>query len=173
MTKIILPIAEVQNGGTLHGWYYDEAIIRSDINKKTDAVLATAEGIFNLSISDVGTILANGGEVEAYLMAVHAPMSLLDTEVPEGLPKRMTLDGSATEVPKAFKHWILPGAEIWRKDDDTEIMFYTNPFAGNVSQYLKGSEIALINDIHATVEILTIADAELLIATGWTKISEL
>lgn len=173
MAKIILPIAEVQNGGTLHSWYYDEAIIRSDVNKKTDSINATAEGIFDLSLGNVGSILTNGGEVEAYLMAVHAPMSLLDTEVPDGLPKRMTLDGSAVEVPKAFKHWILPGAELWKKDDDTEILFYTNPFAGNVFQYLKGSEISIINDIHATVEILTIVDAEILVATGWTKITEL
>ena len=82
----------------------------------------------------------------------------------------MTLDGSAVEVPKAFKHWILPGADIWKKDDDTEIMFYTNPFAGNVSKYLKGSEISIINDIGSTVNILTILDAEALVVTGWTKL---
>lgn len=170
MAKITLPIEEVQNGGTLHDWYYDEAIIRSDINKKTDGVNATAEGTFNLTLGNVGSILANGGEVESYLMAVHAPISLLDTDVPEGLPKRTTLDGTATEVVKQFKNWLLPGAEIWKKDDNLEILFYTNPFAGNVSQYLKGSEIAIINDIHATVNILTIADAQLLVETGWTKL---
>lgn len=170
MSKVTIPLIAVEIGGTLNSWYYNNCVLRSDVVKTTDDVNATAADSFEFSLADVASILAEGGEVSEYLMAVQSPIALLDTDVPEGLPNRLTLDGTATEVAKQFKNWLVPGAEIWVKDDDTEILFYTNPFAGGVSQYLKGSEISIINSIAGTVSILTIANAELETSTGWTKL---
>lgn len=170
MSKIEIPIAEVEIGGALFDFYYNKCMIRSDVVKETTDTTATAIDNFDLSITDVADILAEGGEVSEYLMAVRAPIALLDTDVPVGLPKRTTLDGTATEVPKQFKNWFVPGAEIWKKDDDTEIIFYTNPFAANENQYLTGSEISIINAISPSVTILTITDAEIETATGWEKL---
>lgn len=170
MSKITIPISEVQIGGSLFNFYYNNCILRSDVAKETNSINATAIADFNLSIGEVGSILNNGGEVEEYLMSVKGPIALLDQDVPEGLPNRLTLDGTAQEIPKQFKNWLVPGAEIWIKDDQTEIIFYTNPFAGNQEKYLKGSEISIINQISAQVNILTIEDSENETSTGWTKL---
>lgn len=171
MAKVTLPIAEVELGGSMQQWHYDNAIIRTDVKMSINNGDSITEGTLELTLGNVGSVLAAGGEVESYLMAVQAPLSLLDTDVPAGLPRNTTLNGSAVEVSKTFSNWFVKGAEIWKKDDDSEIIFYTNPFAGNVSLYLKGSELSIINDIHATVVIETIAQAQAIIdAGGWTKI---
>lgn len=171
MAKVTLPIAEIEIGGSMQQWHYDNAIIRTDVKKSIVGSDSITEGTLDLALANVAAILGVAGEVEAYLMAVQAPIALLDTDVPAGLPRNTTLDGSAVEVPKQFKNWFVLGAEIWKKDDDTQIIFYTNPFAGNVSQYLKGSEISIINDIGGSVDILTVTAAQAIIdGGGWTKI---
>jgi len=166
MSKIEIPIAEVEIGGSLFNFYYNNAIIRSDVQKTTTDTLATASDNFNLSISEVASILAGSGEVYEYLMAVRAPIAILGANVPVGLPKRLKWDATV----KTFNDWFVPGAELWEKDDNTEIIFYTNPFATNAASYLLGSEISIINQIGASVTILTIADAQAVTASGWTKL---
>ena len=174
MSKITLPIAEIEIGGTMQTWHYDNALIRSDIIKTTENGTAKVEGTIDMSINDVGQILTAGGEVFGYLMAVKAIIGILDADVPDPLPNNKTLSGTAEEILKKFSGWLVPGAEIWKKDDDSEILFYTNPFAGNQDKYLKGSEIKIINDISpANIDILTIADAEIETATGWTKLGQI
>lgn len=170
MSKITIPKTETDIGGSMNTWFFNEALSVSNILKSTENGTQKIEGLIDMSISDVASILAALGEVEEYLMAIKAPIALLDTDVPVGLPNRTTLDGTATEVPKQFKNWLVPGAEIWKKDDDTEILFFTNPFAGNANSYLKGSEIKIINDISGSVNALTIAQAEVETASGWTKL---
>lgn len=170
MSKITIPLAEVEIGGSLFNWYYNHAVIRSDVSKVTTDTEAIATDGFKLSISEVNNILTAGGEVKEYLMAVRAPIAIMGTSVPDTLPKYRKLDDTAALIAKDFSDWLVPGAEIWLKDDNTEVLFYTNPFAGNPSSYLKGSEIKIINDISAQVICLTIADAQLLTATGWTKL---
>lgn len=170
MSKITLPLSAVVIGGALQDFYYNNCVIRSDVNKSNDGNNVIAENGFDLSIAEIGAILSNGGEVENHLMAVKAPIALLDIEVPEGLPSRLTLDGTATEIAKQFKNWLVPGVEIWKKEDDTEILFYTNPFAGGVTTYLKGSEIKIIYDIDNSVTVLTIEQAQDEVTTGWTKL---
>lgn len=174
MSKIELPIAEIEIGGSMQTWHYDNAIIRSDVQKSTENGLAKIDGTIYMSIADVSQILTAGGEVFEYLMAVKAVISLLDADVPDPLPNNKTLDGTATEILKTFSGWLVPGSEIWKKDDDTEILFYTNPFAGNQDKYLTGSEIKVINDINpGNIDILTIEDAEVVVATGWTKLGQI
>jgi hypothetical protein len=160
MSKITIPLTEVITGGTLKNWYYDNCIIRSDVVKTTDTAYAYAEDTFDL-----------GGEVEGYLMAVNATINIMSTNVASTLPNYQKLDDLGALIAKEFSDWLVPGAEIWKKDDNTRVIFYTNPFAGNQSEYLKGSEIKIINDISpANIDILTIAEAEAETASGWTKL---
>ena len=171
MSKIEIPLAAVITGGALKNWYYDNAIIRSDVTKTTSETLATASDDFKLSIGEVNNILAQGGEVYEYLMAISANIAIMSTDVPATLPNYQKLDDTGTLVAKQFSDWLVPGAEVWKKDDNTRVLFYTNPFAGNANSYLKGSEIKIINDINpAAIDVLTIADAQALVATGWTKL---
>jgi hypothetical protein len=166
-----IPLIEVEIGGSVFNYYYNNVILRADVVQTTTNGTATATGNISPDIAEVNSILTAGGETFEYLMAIKANIALLDTDVPDPLPNNKTLDGTATEVLKTFSGWLVPGAEIWKKDDNTEILFYTNPFAGNPSSYLKGSEIKIINDINpAQIDILTIEAAEIETATGWTKL---
>lgn len=167
MSKATMPIAEVRKGGSLEDLYYDSALIRTDIEKSTTDTEAIAEGVFNMTINEINSILTAGGQVEGYLMAIRAPKALFDIDVPVDLPNRLAFNGSI----KTFEFWLVPGGEAWLKDDDLEIMLYTNPFAGNENVYLTGSEIKIINDINpGQINILTIAEAEAETASGWTKL---
>lgn len=171
MSKIEIPIEEIKQDGSLQKWHYDNAIIRSDVIKTTENGTAKVQGIIDMSIGEVNDILQAGGEVYEYLMAVKAVIAFLDLDVPDPLPNNKTLDGTAQEILKKFSGWLVPGAEIWLKDDNLEILFYTNPFAGNENKYLTGTEIKIIKDINpANIDILTIADAQALTASGWTKL---
>ena len=166
MSKVITPKTSTDIGGALNAWFFNDALSRSDVIKKTINGNQEIEGVLNLGISNIGDILAEGGEVYGYLMAIQAPIAILEIDVPFGLPKNIYFDGAA----KPFRAWFSYGAEAWIKDDQSEIIFYTNPFAGNEDLYLKGSEIKVINDIN-TVEALTVEDAEIITAEGWTKLS--
>lgn len=170
MAKITIPLEEIKITGSLQTWHYDNAIIRSDVNKSTENGSAIVQGNIDLSISDIADILAASGEVEENLMSIYAPIALLDSDVPEDLPNNKTLDGAAQEVAKQFKSWLVPGAEIWLKDTNDFIIFYSNPFAGNIDKYLKGSELAIINGISGSVDIHTVDWAKNEVLTGWTKL---
>lgn len=170
MSKLTIPISAVKTGGALFNWFYNNCTLRSDVEKSTDSVNAYAIDNFDLSFANIETLLTQGGEIEFYLMAIHANIALLGDNVPVGLPNRLTYDTSGSQISKTFANWLVPGAEAWKKDDNSEILFYTNPFAGNVDKYLKGSEIKLISDLANTIEVLKISDAQALVASGWTQI---
>ena len=167
MAKVTLPITEVELGGSMQTWHYDNALIRSDVNKKTENGNSITEGILELPIATLGAILGVGGEIEAYLMAVRAPLSILETDVPAGLPRNIYFD----HVAKTFRAWFVPGAEAWVNNVTNEVIFYTNPFAGNVSQYLKGSEIAILHGLPSTNALL-LEEAQVIIDTdpNWVQI---
>jgi hypothetical protein len=170
MTKLTFPLSVVEVGGALFNWYYNNVQLRSDVTKSSDASNAYAVNNFGLTFNAIKTLLTNGGDVEFYLMAVHANIDLLGDTVPDGLPNRMTYNISGTQIPKTFNYWFNTGSDKWKKDDNSEIVFLTNPFAGNEDQYLKGSEIKLIEDMPNTIEILKYQDALDLVDSGWTKI---
>lgn len=172
MSKITIPKAQTDIGGSMNTWFFNEALSVSNIQKSTENGIQNIEGLIDMSIGDVADILTALGEVKEYLMAIKAPIALLDLDVPEDLPNNKTLDGAAQEVAKQFKDWLVPGSEKWLKDDNTEILFYTNPFAGNENSYLTGTEIKIIVDINGSVDALTIADAQAEIASGWEKLGE-
>ena len=160
-----MPIESVRTGGSLESLYYDSALIRSDILKFTTDTEAIAEGVFRMSIAEVNSILVAGGEVYGYLMAIRAPKALFNAVVPNGLPNRLTFNG----VAKIFDSWLVPGAEVWLKDDDTEIILFTSPFAGNESSYLTGTEIKIIHSMPG-VTAITVSSANAETASGWTKL---
>lgn len=171
MAKLTIPLSAVQNGAPFFGWYYNNCILKSSqISLTTDVTNAYAINSFNLAWSAINTLLTNGGEMEFYLMAVRANIDLLADTVPDGCPNRMTYNTSGIQVPKTFNNWLVPGSDWWKKDDDTEILFLTNPFAGNEDKYLKASEIKLIDDLPNTISILKQSDAMTLVSSGWTKI---
>lgn len=162
MSKITVITDTIKTAGSLKDWNYDNVLIRSDVSSLTQNGNTIINGLINMSINDVGLILAQGGKVEEYLMAIKAPKALFDTPIPEGLPQRLTFNGAI----KTFDIWLVPGVELWLKDDDSEIIFYTATFAND--NYLTGSEIKLIHDMTG-VNALTVADAQAETASGWTK----
>jgi len=171
MSKIQIPIASVEIGGALQSWYYNNAMLRSDVAKSTDDTYAYATDNFDFAIADIVSILDEGGEVFEYLMAIKAPIALMSTNVPDTLPNYLKLDDTGTKVAKEFSDYLVPGVELWKKDTDDFIIFYTNPFAGNESSYLTGSEIKDIDDISpGLIDVMKIIDAQAEIAGGgWTK----
>lgn len=166
MSKITVITDTIKTGGSLKDWNYDNVLVRSDVSSLTQNGNTIINGLIDMDIADVGQILAQGGEVEEYLMAIIAPKTLFGDIVPDGLPKRLTFNGET----KTFDMWLVPSAEVWLKDDDTQIIFFTNPFAGNEGSYLTGSEVKLIHDISAQVRAITVGAANELTATGWEKL---
>lgn len=170
MSKVTIPSAGVQVGGTLHDWYYNNCVLRSDVVKTNDGINAIAEDNFSLTRAEVNNIMTAGGQVEKYLMGVRANMALMGDDIPSSLPNYKTLNTSGVWVAKTFSNWFSPGAEIWIKDDNTEFLFYSNPFAGNEDKYLNGTELVILNGLTNVINVLTIAQSEALTASGWTKV---
>lgn len=118
-TKITLPKAKVLNGGAL-------AQLASDLNFVANPIKGSNNGdiIYYeadqtiledvLTQSNIELIVAEGGEVEDYLMYAKMPViynltSIYLTEVPEGLPKRTSRASDGTQIlegqVKTLKQW--------------------------------------------------------------------
>ena len=171
MSIIKIPTTAVEvPGGAVFELFYNRAVLRTIVIKSEetieDILHSVATGVIQLEIGDIDDILDAGGEVFQHLMAVRAPRALLNQEVPEGIPERLKWDGTV----KTFNDLLEVGAEIWEKNDNSQNIWYTNPFAGNENVYLTGSEMKIINDIDPQVDILTVADADAETASGWTKL---
>ena len=89
MSKLTIPLSAVNVGGALHNWYYNNCVLRSDVVKSTDDNNAYAIDNFNLNWNAINILLGNSGDIEFYLMAVHANIALLGDNVPDGLPNRL------------------------------------------------------------------------------------
>jgi len=171
MSKIEIPIISVESGGPLFGFYYNNCTLRSDVVKVTSDVLATASDNFDLSMAEIDAILDESGEVYEQLMAIRVTnMRFRDSPVPDTLPNWNKFNGVGDEVHKSFSEWLVPGAEWWMKDDKSEFIMYTNPFAGNADKYLTGSEIKIIEQINPIfVSVIKTSEVAAIVATGWTK----
>lgn len=171
MSKITIPSAEIKTDGSLFSWYYDNCISRSDVITTNDGTTVTAEGDFNISWDEIKAILDAGGETEGVLMAIRANKLLLGVNVDSDLPDYQGLDSDLNLVTKKYKDWITTHAEKWRDDGLTEIIFYTNPFAGNSDKYLKGGEIETIRSLSPShISVITISEAQTVVASGWEKV---
>ena len=171
MSVIKIPTTSVEvPGGAVFELFYNKAVLRTIVIKSEETIAtvlhSVATGTIQLSIADIIDILGESGDVFEHLMAVRAPIALLGQDVPDGLPERLKWDGTV----KTFNDWLLPGAEIWEKDTNDFIIFYTNPFSGNENVYLTGSEMKIIDDIDPSVDVITVADADAETSIGWNKL---
>jgi len=150
--KIIYPITEALPGGNLHNFDYELRMDSDLVIQKNGSNIEIINGNIELSISQIGQILANGGEVEDYLMVVKAPIAGLVNDVADGLPDRLKPVQGGTEIRK-YNDWLTPG-NVWT--NATHFYFLTITVAGT---YLKGSEIKILNDL-ANVDVLLTTDPE-------------
>lgn len=109
MTQIILPRNETNAGNPL----YDLAneLSRSSDDGKGISRVQNGHLIFEghfmhyLTHDKIMIIANNGGEIQNNLMYGRLPVSVLDQEIPEGLPNRtMKIPGGSTIV-KKFNQW--------------------------------------------------------------------
>ena len=175
--KITIPKSEVISSGSLTDFYDDLIKVQSGLTISNDDLnVYIVNGNINLNIGEVAQILNAGGEVEEYLMAIRSDYPLLTDNVPSALPNAETF----TAVARNFENWFDSTCELWKKDDNTQIYFLTNPLGTSMSQYLKGSEIKLLFDSfggatpsvinrHLVVRTITQFNSE--VSTGWTRIN--
>ena len=158
--KITYSLASAEPGGALHtlDWNLDQ---NPNLTKTNDGTDKFIENGISLTWQQVLDILADGGvnaEVEEYLLVIKAPKAGLNVDVPAGLPDRDKLTPTGTDVRK-INEWLIPN-NIWYDGptiaDSTYIYFLTTTMTG---QYLKGSEIKLLDDM-ANVSILLTTDPE-------------
>ncbi len=172
--KFIVPTTSIQKTGSLEDFYYDLLVGRDDLNKIQNGSNTEVTGNLELTLGQINQILAEGGEVYEYLVAVKADIGILGDDLSDGLPNRAMLDENAASEVRKFKHWFENTAEVWKKDTDDQIYFLSNPFGTSVSKYLKGSEIALIyTDFVSTrnADIDTIAQFNAVVGGGgWTQV---
>lgn len=177
--KFTVPTLEIQKGGSLEDFYYNLLVGRSDLTKSSINGNTIVEGELVLTVTQVNQILQAGGEVEQYLMAIKADITMLGDDVPEGLPSRTTLDELAAPEVMKFKNWFDTSAEVWKKDTDDKIYFVTNPIGTSTNKYLKGSEILILFDsfgggtpsvIDRNLNVNTIAEFQEETGTGWTQV---
>lgn len=189
--KITIPKTSAHYGGNLFELYYKIAVVDGDnITRTQNNGTITLSGDYELTISEILDILNEGGEVEEYLMAIRADIDILGDLLPDiedlgatppipELPNRMTIDSAGTGEVRAFKNWFGQNCSFWKKDDDTQVYFTTNPVGTSVSQYLKGSQLRAlfqsyggatpsVVDRNLLVRTLSVYEAE--VASGWTQI---
>ena len=172
MAKVTIPAASAQNGGNLYILVDDLTNLNSEVTRTRDndnLILddanASAAQKIQMDEATILSVLAESGDSEGYLFAVRVPISVSNTAVPVGVPLRTNIVGDV----KVFKDWFLPDSEVWLKDDNSELIFYTDPNPpANV--LLKASEAELIRQIDTVnYSFLTTEEASTEVASGWTK----
>jgi hypothetical protein len=189
--KITIPKTSAHYGGNLFELYYKIAVVDGDnISRVQNNGTITLSGDYELTISEILDILNEGGEVDEYLMAVRADIDILGDLLPDiedlgatppipKLPNRMTIDIAGAGEVRAFKNWFGQNCSFWKKDDDTQVYFTTNPVGTSVSQYLKGSQLRALfqsygggspSVVDRNLLVRTLTDYEAEVASGWTQI---
>jgi len=167
-----MPAVEAQVGGSLHTLALDLTIVNTEVSRTTegdnliiDDENASAEQKMSPDETTILSILTVGGQIEDYLHGIRAPISIATEDVPEGVPIRTNKFGTV----KKFVDWFLPGAEVWKKDDNSEVIFYNNPNP-SAGTLLTASESELIRQIDtATYSFMTVEEVTAEVANGWTK----
>lgn len=175
--KIIVDVDSAKNGGNLYTLVDDLTNLNSQVVKTQSNDILTIDDTDVVPdqkiVMDQATLLSilaePNGEMTEHLMAIRATNVLAGTLVPAGLPIRQFADGTVV----TFIQWFLPGAELWDEDGGNDIIFYTNPAAGLASpaDYLTGSQMEIIRQLDIIdYSILSTVDADVITATGWTKV---
>lgn len=169
MSKLTFPIEEIVSTGNLCNLYDDLKKTYTGISETVVGTNRVLQDSFsNLTLSQLLSILNNGGAIEQHLMAIRVPASFMGSAVLAGLPNRTN---PITASVKNYEDWFDSTAEVWKKSDDLEYIFFTNPHGNSVSEYLTGEKIKDIRDSDPTnISVLTITEAGAETAAGWTKL---
>ncbi len=173
--RFTLPLDTIEVGGALHDYYYNLLVGRSDLKRTVSNDIVTVEGDLELSLPDLYSIVqTGGGEVYEYLISVKSDISLLGEFVSEGLPNRLTLNESAQSEVRAFKNWFENTSTLYKKNDDSEVLFLSNPVGTSPSEYLTGSQIFLLTALTThSVSVYTISQFNDMIESGDWSLVEL
>lgn len=171
--KAIIPLVAVKSGGSLKDFYDDLIKVQSNNGISNDGINVFIESdSLQLEIAEQLQILNEGGEVEQLLMSVRADISLLGAGIPNGIPNQNTIDEIGQPEIRKFKNWFDTSAELYINDAETKVYFLTNPLGNSVTDYLKASELLILNGISASnVEIRTAEQFNTDIQTGWNKVN--
>lgn len=145
--KITYPISAALPGGALHDFDYELRMNSELTIQKNGSDIEIIDGIV-LSISEVATILNNGGEVEDYLMAIKAPIADIVNTVHANMPDR-TKPGASGDVDRNYNDWLAP-ENVWTTG--THFYFLTQTVAGT---NLTGSQIRNLHQITDWSALLT------------------
>lgn len=184
--KITLPLSQIISTGGLKDFYDDLIKVQSGLTIYNDETNVFIEDDIPLTLGELNQILnapTTGGEiaeVEEYLMAIRTDVDILTDNVPSGLPNAETF----TNIARSFENWFDSTCELWADAATialaTQVYFLTNPLGTTKSQYLKGSEIAILYNSFggATPSVVdrnllprTIAQFQNEVSSGWTRIN--
>jgi hypothetical protein len=170
MAKLTLPVAACKRNQPLDVFYHNLVDFKfnngSEIEVAIDQTNVILTGSFDLQMTDIDSILTNGGKVEQMLSAIHVTdwTAMKALVVPSTLPWYLNM---ITGIARTFTNWLNQG-EVWYNAQN-EAIFFTNPRSKNAEDYLTGAHIKVINDLSVADQI-TIASANAMISGGgWTK----
>ena len=177
--KIIIPEVELKVGGALHTLAINLTVTNSQVDITTQGSISTiddenarAEQKVTPDEATILSVLAVGGEIEDYLHGIRAPISggnsIAGLDVPDGVPQDTFIFPLGNK--RTILQWFANNAEVWKKDDNSEIIFYNNPLpSGGV--VLKASESELIRQMDTVnISFMTVEEVQTEVVTGWTKL---
>lgn len=155
MTKVFLPQAKIKVGGTLNEIASNLTLygqVEKTIQGDFIVYSTISQELFENVLNHVAImlIIAQGGEIEGYLMYAQLPfaiggVSIYEKEVPEGLQKRTMKVTDGTQIIEAVKklgQWVNADLQQSFSEDFKIIYVETRPLAA----LLKGSELKIIVD---------------------------
>ena len=186
MSKIIIPAATAEVGGTLFDLVYNGSILNSEVantlengNRIIDDTNASAGQKLVITEEGILEILAEGGDIENYLFAIRQPSASASLKVPEGVPLREFILWNLNPVDaniKNFGQWYSLNADVWLNEVIDEIIYYNNPNPSG-GPILKASEAEIIRQIDTdNNSFLTVAEAQAITSPGgvpdpnWVKL---
>ena len=179
MTKIIIPAATAEVGGTLFDVVYNGSILNSEVantlengNRIIDDTNASPGQKLVIEEATILEILAEGGEIENYLFGIRQPSASASIDVPEGVPLRLFI----LEDVRNFSEWFSNNADVWLNTVLSEIIYYNNPNPSG-GPILKASEAEIIRQIDTnTFSFHTVAEVQAIVRPGgvpdpnWVKL---
>lgn len=174
MTKITITVDSAKNGGPLYVLIDDLTNLNSQVSRVRDNgnliiddTQASVEQKLEIDEATILSILAEGGEIEGYLIGIKQPSSSALIDVPVGVPSREFILGAV----KNFSQWFANNADVWINNTSNEIIYYTSPNPSD-GLILKASEAEIIRQIDTlNYSFLTIAEVQIEVALpNWVKL---
>jgi hypothetical protein len=171
MNIITLPTSACKRGEPLDIFYHNLVDFR--YNKGVEIAVTVQDGSvildgsFDLTITEIELILANGGEIAQMLSAIRCTdFGLFGPKlVPNTLPK---WHNPITGTAKTFEEWLSWTYDAWWNLAG-EVLFFTNVVGDSMDLYLTGTQIKILAD-YTENNHLTLAEAQALIVNpSWHK----